>query len=166
MPGLAVQRKHLSVSLSAHVSDYFQNMRSSVRIAEITSGQAPQSEQQADLQNFAISLSDQVEGLLGHQVKEEFLNTSSNVAPLFLRSQIASQDVGGFHDAAWRQQAELAVRHAGTLSGSLAILTGQEPADLQSQECLTTGSLLSQLVIRFCRKSMCGLAPKACLLQM
>lgn len=115
-------------------------MRSPLRVNDITRGQAPQSEQQADLQNFATVLSGEVEMLLGHQLKEEILNTSSNLAPLFLRSQIASQDAEGSHNAAWRQQAELAVRHAGTLSGSLAILTGQEPADLQSQECLTSGS--------------------------
>ena len=121
---------------------------------QVTCGQAPQHEQQADLQNFASLLSDEVESLLGHQVKQEFLN---NVAPLFLRSQIASQDAEGSHNADWRQQAELAVRHAGTLSGSLAILTGQDPADLQSQNCLTSGSQISQLVISFCRHGLFGL---------
>lgn len=101
-------------------------MRSPLRVNEVIRGQAPQSEQQADLKNFATLLSGEVESLLGYQVKEELLNTSSNLAPLFLRSQIASRNAEGSHNAAWRQQAELAVRHAVTLSGSLAVLTGQE----------------------------------------
>lgn len=115
-------------------------MRSSLRVYEVTRGQAPQSEQEAEIQKFATILSGEVARLLGPQVKEEFLNTSSSVAPQLLRSHIASQDADGSHTNAWRQQALVAVQHAETLSGSLAILTGQEPPDPQSQDCLTAGS--------------------------
>ena len=147
-----------------HLVLFYVLRRSPLRIHEVTRGQAPQSEQEADLQNFATLLSDEVERLLGHQVKEEFLSTFSNVAPLFLRSHIASQDAEGSHKAAWRQQAALAVRHAGTLSGSLAILTDQEPADLQSQDCLTSGSYMSHWSLSFAGIFCLGFL-KACVVQ-
>lgn len=117
-------------------------MRLSLRIHEIVSGHTPEGlnpGQSRELQNFAISLSDDVQSVLGQEVKEELLSSPANVAPLFLRSQISSHNAKITQDSNWHQQAQLTVRQAGTLSGSLAVLRGEEPADMHIQDCLTTG---------------------------
>lgn len=119
-------------------------MRSSLHIKEIVSGHTPESlspGQSRDLQNFAVSLSEEVESVLGKEAKEQLLNTAANVAPLFLESQITSHKADFTQNPQWHQQAQLTVRQAGTLSGSLAVLCGEEPAGLHTQDCLTSGDL-------------------------
>lgn len=118
-------------------------MRSSLHIQEVVSGHTLESKQSPELQTFATSLSEKVQSLLGQEAQEEFLKTPANVAPLFLRSQIASHDAKLARGSDWQQQAQLTVRQAGTLSGSLAILYGEEPAELDAQDCLT--------VVEMCR---------------
>lgn len=117
-------------------------MRSSSRIQEVVSGHTPEClnfGQSLELQNFAISLSEEVQSVLGQEAKEELLNTPANVAPLFLRSQISSHNATVTRGSNWQQQAQLTVRQAGMLSGSLAVLCGEEPADIHNKACLTTG---------------------------
>ncbi len=117
-------------------------MRSSLRIQEIVSGHTPEGlnpEKSLELQKFAISLSNDVQSVLGQAVKDELLSTPANVAPLFLRNQISSDNAKHTRDSHWHQQAQLTVQQAGTLSGSLAVLRGEEPADMYFQDCLTTG---------------------------
>ncbi len=97
-----------------------------------------------DLQSFAISLSEAVQSVLGQEVKEKFLKTPANVAPVFLRSHISSRATFP-RDLDWHHQAQLICRQAATLSGSLAVLYGEEPADLHSQDGLMTGEQVSQL---------------------
>lgn len=95
--------------------------------------------QSLELQNFASSLSDSVQSVLGPEVKKELLSTPANVAPLLLLSRISSHKAKSTQHSDWYQQAQLTVRQAGTLSGSLAVLLGEEPADIHNQSCLTTG---------------------------
>ncbi len=117
-------------------------MRSSLRIQEIVSGHMPERlspGQSLELQNFASSLSDSVQSVLGPEVKKELLSTPANVAPLLLLSRISSHKAKSTQHSDWYQQAQLTVRQAGTLSGSLAVLLGEEPADIHNQSCLTTG---------------------------
>ncbi len=68
------------------------NMRSPLRIQEIVSRHTPEGlnpEKSLELQKFAISLSNDVQSVLGQAVKDELLSTPANVAPLFLRNQIS-----------------------------------------------------------------------------
>ncbi len=70
-------------------------MRSSLCIQEIVSGHMPEGlnpGQSLELQNFAMSLSDNVQSVLGQEVRKELLSTPANVAPLFLLSQISSHN--------------------------------------------------------------------------
>lgn len=117
-------------------------MRSSLRIHEVVSGLMPDLEQRPELQDFATSLSSDVRSVLGEDAHQELLNTPANVVSQFLRVQLSSQVARCPRDSDWHQQAHLTIQHAETLSGSLAVLYGEEPAELYGQDCLTPGSVL------------------------
>lgn len=99
----------------------------------------PESTQRHELQSFATKLTEQLQSVLGQEAKEEFFKTPVNVAPLFIRSQIASHYAKATRHTDWHQQAEMILQKAETLSDSLAVLYGEDPAYMHSQDCLTSG---------------------------
>ena len=88
------------------------------------SGQTPEPEHRSELQDLAISLSSNVQNLLGQKCKEELLSTPSNVAPIFLKAKVDSPGTEINRGPNWQQQAQLTIHQAATLSSALGVLFG------------------------------------------
>lgn len=132
-------------------------MHQSLRIQEVVLGQTTAPERRSELQDLAISLSSNVQNLLGQECKEELLSTPSNVAPIFLKAKVNSQGTEFTQRPNWQQRAQLTIHQAATLSSALGVLCGEESCDVYSNDCLKTGGLL--LLLQILHLALCFSSP-------
>ena len=111
-----------------------QTVGSNVNIGELINS----TEYAAELRDVAQDLSQSVTPLLDEPGRLRLLETSAIAAPIFVRSELQSLGQAAPLTLEKKKQAELASTQAATLSGSMAILHGEDPVGLY-EDYLTTG---------------------------
>lgn len=119
-------------------------MQPTLACSDLKIGDLLEAGHSGNLQQAAVDLSQSIAALSGESGRLRLLTTSANIALLFVRNELQLSAQPGPPSAERKKQAELAITQAATLSGSIAVLSGEDPAGIFCEGCLTLGATLSQ----------------------